>query len=223
MPSWLTILVDPKRSIESAEALFDAVYNYWTTLSKHDRPRLFLHGLSLGALGSEVSADLITLFEDPIQGAVFSGPPFPSTQWARITADRNPDSPQWLPTYRGGRLVRFANQFTPPVREQPWGKMRYVYTQYASDPMVFFSPELLYREPNWIKGERGRDVSPHLEWHPIVTFLQVGFDLPMATSVPVGYGHNYAPGDYIDAWRAVTDATDWSDEEISRLKSHFRP
>jgi len=142
LPSWMTILVDPRRSIESAGALFDAIYGYWTELPKEDRPKLYLHGLSLGALGSEASADLITLFEDPIQGGVFSGTPFPSRQRAKLTANRNPGSPPWLPTFRDSRLVRFMNQTTSPDTSQPWGPMRYVYVQYASDPMVFFSPSL---------------------------------------------------------------------------------
>ena len=34
LPSWITILVDPNRSIESAEALFDAIYNHWKELPK---------------------------------------------------------------------------------------------------------------------------------------------------------------------------------------------
>ena len=221
MPSWLTILVDPKRSIDSARALFDEVYSYWTTLPETQRPKLYLFGLSLGALGGEVSADLVTVFEDPIQGAVFSGPPFPSRQWQRVTADRDPNSPQWLPSYRDGRLVRFINQFSPPNQQQPWGPMRYVYIQYASDPMVFFSPSLLFSEPDWMRGERGVDVSPHLQWRPLVTFLQILFDLPMATSVPSGYGHNYSPRDYIEAWVAVLDPPEWSQEATARLKSHF--
>ena len=46
-------------------------------------------------------------------------------------------------------------------------------------------------------------MSPELRWYPIVMFLQTAFDLPMATAVPTGYGHNYAPESYIDAWVAV--------------------
>ncbi len=223
LPSWMTIIVDPKRSIESADVLFEVVYDYWKTLPENDRPRLYLQGLSLGSLGSEVSADLFKIFEAPIHGALWSGPPFPSTQWSEITAARNADSPQWLPTFKDGRLVRFTNQFSSLDPQQPWSPIRIVYLQYASDPMIFFSPNLVFRKPNWIYGERGPDVSPHLKWYPIVTFLQIGFDLPMATSVPDGYGHNYAPADYIDAWIAVTDPPNWSDEATERLKVLFEP
>ncbi|NNE34034.1 MAG: hypothetical protein HKN13_02285, partial [Rhodothermales bacterium] len=96
-----------------------------------------------------------------------------------------------------------------------------VYIQYASDPMTFFSPDLLFHQPDWLTGERGPDVSPHLRWYPIVTFLQIGFDLPLATSPPLGYGHSISPANYIDAWIAVTAPTDWTDQDTTRLKKLF--
>ena len=223
LPSWITILVDPYRSIESAEHLFEVVYTYWKTLPKDDRPKLYLQGLSLGSLGSERSADLYTTFEDPIQGALWSGPPFPSTQWNQIVSHRNPESPFWLPTYRDERLVRFTAQANAIRKDKPWGPIRNVYIQYASDPMVFFSPTLLYQRPEWLSGNRGPDVSPHLRWFPIVTFLQVAFDLPLATSIPIGFGHNYAPAHYIDGWDAVSQPNGWSGVELQRLKEHLKP
>lgn len=223
LPSWITILVDPERSRASAQVLFDAIYGYWKTLPKDSRPRLYLHGLSLGSLGSESSADLFMIFEDPIQGGVWSGPPFPSPVWSRVTVGRNPDSSMWLPRFRDGSMLRFtAQQNTLDAPDHRWGPMRFVYVQYASDPMIFFSPNLLYRKPQWLDDPRGPDVSPYLRWFPIVTFLQVGMDLPMATSVPIGYGHNYAPEHYIDAWIAVTAPEGWTPDDIQRLKQYFR-
>ena len=221
LPSWMTIIVDPERSIRSARALFEEIYGYWTTLPKENRPKLYLHGLSLGSLGSEVSANLFTIFEDPIQGAVWSGPPFPSTQWSRITQARNPDSPAWLPTFHDGALLRFTAQENALDSGKRWGTIRTVYIQYASDPMVFFSPSLLFKKPQWLQGERGPDVSPHLKWYPIVTFLQIAFDLPMADRVPIGYGHTYSPSSYIDAWIAVTQPPQWKTDDTRRLKKLF--
>ncbi|EMI16206.1 hypothetical protein RMSM_06874 [Rhodopirellula maiorica SM1] len=222
LPSWITILVDPNRSRDSARALFDEIYAYWRTLPKDDRPKLYLHGLSLGALGSEVCMDLFTLFEDPIQGGLWSGPPFPSTRWSAVTQGRNPDSPVWLPRFRDGSMLRFTGQQNSiDDFGDRWGPMRFVYIQHASDPMTFFHPSLMFRKPQWLSGERGPDVSPYLDWYPIVTFLQVACDLPMATSVPSGYGHNMSAANYIDAWVAVTDPSDWSKSDIERLKQRF--
>src|SRR4029079_17078652 len=132
LPSWITILVDPNRSRDTARALFDEVYGYWTKLPKDRRPNLYLHGLSLGALGSEASADLFTVFEDPIQGGLWSGPPFPSTVWSRFTAARNPDSLVWLPKFRDGSMLRFmGRENLLDQSAKRWGPMRFVYIQHA--------------------------------------------------------------------------------------------
>ncbi len=222
LPSWITILIDPERSRNSAQYLFNEIYNYWTRLPHERRPKLYLHGLSLGSLGSEASTDMFTIFADPIQGGLWSGPPFPSTDWIQLTRARNPGSPMWLPTFRDGSLVRFTGRESClQAQGDRWGPMRVVYVQHASDPMVFFSSSLLYSRPEWLQGQRGPDVSPYLNWCPIVTFLQVGFDLPMATSVPTGYGHNYAPSTYLDAWIAVTNPPQWTADDTRRLKELF--
>jgi uncharacterized membrane protein len=222
LPSWLTVLVDPTRSRDSAKYLFDEVYAYWKTLPADSRPRLYLHGLSLGALGSAASADLFTIFEDPIQGGLWSGPPFPSAVWSRAVQHRNAGSTVWLPKFRDGSMLRFTGrENTLDEGGKRWGPVRFVYIQHASDPMTFFSPELLYRKPDWLVGERGPDVSPYLKWCPIVTFLQAGFDLPMATTVPHGYGHNFAGSSYIDSWIEVTQPNDWSAADTKRLKELF--
>jgi uncharacterized membrane protein len=222
LPSWITILVEPAWPRDSARYLFEKVYDHWKNLPKDSRPKLYVHGLSLGALGSAASADLFTVFEDPIQGGLWSGPPFPSSVWVRATKYRNPRSPMWLPTFRDGSMLRFTGrEDSLDEGGSRWGPMRFVYIQHASDPMSFFAPELLYRKPAWLAGERGPDVSPYLSWYPIITFLQVGFDLPMATTVPAGYGHNFASASYIDAWIEVTDPKPWTNEQTTRLKELF--
>lgn len=132
-------------------------------------------------------------------------------------------TPPWMPTFRDSALVRFTAQQNHLDTGQRWGPIRDVYIQHASDPMVWFSPNLAWNRPDWLCEPRGPDVSPQLRWYPIVTFLQVAFDLPMATAVPVGYGHNYSPSSYIDAWIAVTDPVGWDAEKISLLKMTFEP
>lgn len=222
LPSWLILLVDPTRSTNSAKALFDEIYGYWTTLPKNARPELYLYGMSLGSLSTEVSADPFALLEDPVNGGVLVGPPFASTIWPVLTENRNPQSPYWLPTFRDGSLVRFtARENALDIPEAEWGDLRFVYVQYASDPMIFFSPDLLFEKPEWLIGERGPDVSPYLSWYPIVTFLQLAFDLPTSASVPAGYAHNYGAAGYIDAWLAVTQPDDWGNDDVERLKSMF--
>jgi uncharacterized membrane protein len=222
LESWLSLLVEPGYGAEAARALFSEVYGYWTKLPRDSRPKLYLYGLSLGALSSEQSADLFEVIGDPYQGALWSGPPFPSRIWNSITSHRNPGSPAWLPRFRDGSYVRFTNQKNAlAIPGAHWGPMRIVYLQYASDPATFFDYRSLYRAPDWMLAPRGPDVSPELRWYPVVTLLQLMLDMFRATDAPIGFGHVYAPAHYIEAWNEVTDLRDWSPAEITRLKQHL--
>lgn len=223
LASWLSLLAEPDYGAEAARALFRAVYGHWTTLPKESRPKLYLYGLSLGALSSEQSAELFEVIGDPYQGALWAGPPFPSRIWRKMTADRNAGTPAWLPRFRDGSYVRFTSQRNVlPEAGDHWGPMRIVYLQYASDPIVFYDPYSLYRQPPWMDMPRGPDVSPDFQWYPVVTFLQLTLDMAMATTTPMGLGHVYAGEHYIDPWIAVTDVTDWSAADVLRLKEKFR-
>jgi uncharacterized membrane protein len=218
----LSLLFQPEYGAEASRALFAEIYGYWTTLPKDKRPKLYLHGLSLGAMNSEKSAELFETIGDPIAGAVWSGPPFESRIWRSVTASRNPGSPAWLPEFRNSRFVRFMNQNGATVSaDVPWGPMRIVYLQYASDAITFFNYRDAYRRPAWMAAPRGPDVSPELGWYPIVTMLQLALDMGMANGTPMGFGHVYAPEHYVDAWVAVTDVRDWSTDALAKLKEQL--
>jgi len=222
LPSWLTLLVEPQASSRAAKALFNAVYDHWSSLAPDGRPRLYLHGLSLGAFGSADTVDFLTILSDPIDGALWGGPPFPSKFWNTITDGRHSDTPQWRPVFRDSSVIRFMNQDGfPDLGDANWGPFRVVYLQYASDPMTFFSLNLAYAEPDWLGPNRGPDVSPDLTFYPLVTFLQVAFDMIVSTDVPSGYGHNFAPNHYTDAWIEVTEPRNWSAADTKKLKEHF--
>lgn len=221
LASWLALLVEPDYGAETARALFSQVYGYWTTLPKEHRPKLYLHGLSLGAMNSAQSTDLFEVLGDPYAGALWSGPPFATRSWRTVTDGRNPGSPAWLPRFRDGSFVRFtAQENALNLPGAHWGPMRIVYLQYASDPITFFEYQSLYREPAWMYAPRGPDVSPSLRWYPIVTLLQLTLDVAMATTTPMGHGHVYAPEHYIDGWVQVM-GIDWPQADIDRLKAHF--
>jgi uncharacterized membrane protein len=218
----LSLLFQPEYGADAARALFAEIYGYWTTLAKDKRPKLYLHGLSLGAMNSEKSAELFETIGDPIAGAVWSGAPFESRIWRWVTANRNPGSPAWLPEFRDGRFVRFMNQNGPTVPpDAPWGSMRIVYLQYASDAITFFDYRDAYRRPAWMEAPRGPDVSPELRWYPIVTMLQLALDMGMANGTPMGFGHVFAPEHYVDAWVTVTDVRDWSTDALAKLKEQL--
>ena len=219
LSSPLTLFLDPETGGVTARAVFRQIYGYWRSLPRDQRPKLYLHGLSLGALNSERSFQMFDLLEDPFDGAVWAGPPFASSQWAAATRARNPGTPIWLPQFQDGSLVRFMNQdgsSTPAGT--PWGPLRAVYLQYGSDAVTFFDRDGFFREPELLKGPRPPDVSPHMTWYPVVTNLQVGLDTSLSMSAPMGFGHVYAPSDYLDAWIEAAGPGDWSPQELDRLR-----
>lgn len=223
LASPFSLLFQPDYGEEAARALFLAVYNHWKTLPADERPALYLHGLSLGAMHSEKSLALFEMLADPIQGALWSGPTFNSEGWRQLTRDRNSGSPEWLPVFRDGSFVRFMNQHgQAPGNGQHWGPMRVMYLQYASDAVTFFDQRALYRQPDWMREPRGPDVSSALTWYPVVTMLQLALDLGLTMVTPMGYGHVYAPEHYLQAWAQVAPAPGWSEQALENLKQHLR-
>lgn len=224
LPSPLALIAEGAYGAETARALFAEIYGYWTQLPRDARPRLYLHGVSLGALNSELSFHLHDVLADQFNGALWVGPPFRSEAWNTIVAERDPATPQWLPRYRDGRVVRFMNQFTRlDDGGGEWGPLRMAYLQYASDPITFFSVGSAWREPEWMRAPRGPDISPKLRWFPLVTMLQLAADMAAgAPASPPGFGHNFAAVDYINAWVSLTEPDGWGAADVERLKARFR-
>jgi uncharacterized membrane protein len=217
----LSLLTQASDGAAMARAMFAAVYGRWRAMPRDSRPRLFLNGLSLGSFNSDISFDLYDIIDDPFDGALWVGAPFRHATWKRVTAQRDAGSPPWLPVFRGGAVVRFANQDQRLDRGvAKWGNFRIGFLQYASDPITFFSSESAWREPEWMREPRGPDVSPDLHWFPVVTMLQLAADMVVG-STPRGFGHEYAAEDYIDAWFALTGPEGWTEAELARLREHF--
>jgi uncharacterized membrane protein len=201
--------------------MFDTVYGYWRTLPADTRPDLYMYGLSLGSFGAQSVLGSFELLNEPINGAFLSGPPFVNPLHTRLTAERDAGTPAWRPIYNEGRTARFTIQ-EPTLENLPgqsaeWGPMRVAYLQHGSDPVVFFSPKLFLSEPAWLEGERAPDVSPDLNWFPLVTGWQVAFDLAGAGSVPWGYGHLYPASENTTSWAAVTQPPGWTNAQITEL------
>jgi uncharacterized membrane protein len=218
----LTMFVDPYTGREMARALFREIYGYWHTLPRDKRPKLYLHGLSLGAQNSEWSFEFFELMGDPIDGALWVGPPWTARYWRAATEARNPGTPAWRPQFGDSSFVRFMNQQgSGAPHGATWGPMRIVYLQYASDAITFFNEAWFFREPDWLQPPRGLDVSAKMRWYPVVTMLQTAMDMPLSMNTPLGFGHAYAPTDYLAAWIEVTGRDDWTPQQIARLKQHL--
>lgn len=219
LPSWISLLADQDEVRETSQVVFRAIHEYWSTLPEDQRPEIYLHGLSLGSYGVESILTSIDIINEPIDGALMVGPPFVNAMWNELVADRDPGTSPATPIYQGGRTVRFTNEASALDRPgAEWGNTRVVYLQHASDPVVFFSPSLFWRQPDWLlEGQRGSEISDEFQYIPIITGWQVMMDLPAAGSIPEGYGHLYTKQANAEAWIAVTQPEGWAEEDTERL------
>ena len=219
LPSWISILADQETTKKTSQVVFNTVHDYWSTLPPESRPEVHLFGLSLGSFGVESILTSINIINEPIDGALLTGPPFVNELWAEVTDNRDEGSPAWQPIYEEGRTVRFTaleNALDRPTGE--WQDTKVVYLQHASDAITFFSGDLTFSEPDWLKpGQRGPDVSDKMRWRPIVTMWLVAADLPGAGAVPRGHGHLYQSGEYLDGWVGISRPDGWTDENTSEL------
>jgi len=218
LPSWLSFLVDKENARHAGQALFEAVDRLVRQLPEGQRPKLVVFGESLGSFGGEAPFMSLNNVLARTDGALFSGPTFQNTIWTDLTSTRDPGSPEWLPIYDDGRNVRFMARAGNLARpKDPWDHPRVVYLQHASDPIAWWTPDLVFSKPDWLREPRGYDVLPQTRWIPVVTFLQVSADMAVAVDVPDGHGHRYVAG-VADGWAAVLSPPGWTSEKTARLR-----
>ncbi len=218
LPSWLSFLVDKENARQAGQALFEAVDRLIRLLPEGQRPKLVVFGESLGSFGGEAPFMSLNNVLARTDGALFSGPTFNNTIWTDLTATRDAGSPEWLPIYNDGKNVRFVARPSNLGRpDAPWAHPRVVYLQHASDPIAWWTPGLLFKEPDWLKEKRGYDVLPQTRWIPVVTFLQVTADMAVAVDVPAGHGHRYV-GDVANGWAAVLSPPGWTPDKTDKLR-----
>ncbi|NYJ07574.1 alpha/beta hydrolase [Petropleomorpha daqingensis] len=218
LPSWLSFLVDQAKARDAGRALFDAVYGVWANLPQGSRPKLYVFGESLGTFGGEAAFSGLADIVNRTDGVLWAGPPNFNDLWRGLVADRESGSPEWRPVVDDGKTARFADE--PQDLSQPpgpWSTPRVVYLQNASDPIVWWSPRLIFSHPDWLRGTRGPDVSQSMVWIPFVTFWQVTADMVFAVNVPDGHGHKYS-ADYANGWADVAQPPNWTDADTQRLR-----
>jgi uncharacterized membrane protein len=218
LPSWLSFLVDKENARRAGQALFEAVDRRVRQLPEGQRPKLVVFGESLGSFGGEAPFMSLNNILARTDGALFSGPTFNNTVWLQLTATRDAGSPEWLPVYNDGRNVRFVARPSDLGRPAtPWGHPRVVYLQHASDPIAWWTPDLLFKSPDWLREKRGYDVLPQTQWIPLVTFLQVSADMAVAVDVPDGHGHHYV-ADVANGWADVLSPPGWTPDKTAKLR-----
>jgi uncharacterized membrane protein len=222
LPSWISFLGDREKSMESGRLMIDAIHNRWLALAPDRRPKLVLYGESLGSMGGQGAFGwLPDIARMGFSSVLWVGPPNASPLWMAITVRRDPGTPEVEPRYDNGRTVRFSDATNSEeiARDtaQPWEGTRVLFLQHPSDPIVWWSEDLLFNRPDWLREPPGRDRTASMRWYPIVTFWQVAADMTNAVSVPGGHGHNY--GDFVlDGWAAVAPPDGWTPEDTERIR-----
>ncbi|QGU06790.1 hypothetical protein COCCU_04210 [Corynebacterium occultum] len=222
LPSPVHFLAGGDEVNQAGRELITPVIDWWNTLPADTRPKLYLYGESLGSTGVEAAFSGIRDIANSVDGILLTGPPNFNSLWRAFVDRRDPGSSEVLPEYGGGTVVRFAEN-EEQIRnyaygDYAWGPTRVLYIQHPSDPVVWWSPKLILREPDWLDEQPGFDRLPAMTWMPLITFLQVSADLPMAQAVPDGHGHNYGDA-MLDGWAAIAgEDSGFSVPQIQELK-----
>ena len=226
LPSWISFLADQQKSIQAARAMVDAVHRRWLHWPPAQHPVLALYGESLGSLAGQGAFEFLPdIAEKNVTSVLWVGPPNASGLWKALTVRRDPGTPEVQPRYDNGRTVRFAQASGPEeiaaVAVSAWDRPRVLFMQHASDPVVWWSTDLLFRRPDWLSEPPGFDRSPSMRWYPIVTFWQVSADMAgnitNSTTTPTGHGHNYGDSQ-LDGWVAVAAPEGWTVVDTDRIR-----
>ena len=227
LPSWISFMVDKEKAASSATAIYEAVFAWWSQLPEAERPRLIVFGESLGSFGSESSISgssieaSMTRIVDGADGVLWAGPTEPNPVWGQVIAAREPGTPVWRPVYDGGAMARVANTTDEiDADDGGWATPRVLHLHHPSDPVGYWSWDILWSRPDWTKAPIGYDVSPRVAWYPFVTFWQVVADLMAGFDAPAGFGHNYSPH-LARAWTAIAPADGWTAADTERLDAHL--
>jgi uncharacterized membrane protein len=218
LPSWISYLVDKAKAQEAGRTLFDAIYGVWAKLPADQRPKLVISGESLGSFGGEAAFTGANDMANTTDGILFAGPPNFNTLFRVFSDNRDAGSPEVQPIYQNGQIVRFTNDAAKaiPPEGKPWNGTRVLYLMNPSDPIVWWSPNLIFNQPDWISEPPGKDVLGTMFWMPLITFWQVTADLPFATGVPAGHGHRYSGG-YVYGWNAVLRPAGITGQDLTNL------
>lgn len=217
LPSWISFVVDKQKAQTAGRELFNQVYDAWEQLPQNHRPKLVVTGLSLGSFGAQAAFSGEADLQNRTDGAIFMGTPNDTELWRQFTSDRDAGSPQIQPIYNNGKTVRFGAKVSAATNlHAVWKTPRVIYLQHPSDPIVWWSPQLILNKPDWLKEPRGSDVVKNINWFPFVTFAQVTIDQFFGVTAPNGHGHNY--GDQTaQAWEAILPSSFSSNEFNAKL------
>ncbi|MDO5728639.1 MAG: alpha/beta-hydrolase family protein [Actinomycetaceae bacterium] len=208
VPSAIAFIREFDSPLVAGQALYDTVMKAINERPAEKRPAVYLTGVSLGSLGSQAPFANEAQIIEGVDGAVWVGTPYSSPLWQTLTNNRHKGTPQVAPVVSNGHHIRFINRVSH-VRTDVYGRElgewkfpRVVYLQHPSDPVVWWSPRLFNREPDWLREHAGNDVNPSMRWTRGATMVQVMADTPLAGTAPDGHGHTYHR-ELVPVWKNV--------------------
>lgn len=224
MPSALHFLAGGDQVRAAGQELLGPLITWWNELPEDHRPKLYLYGESLGTTGVEAAFSRLRDVVNSVDGILLTGPPHFNPLRTQFVTRRDPGSTETAPVYADGLVVRFANDEEhvrqwATTRDPDWGPARMLYVQHTSDPVAWWSFDMILREPDWLSEPAPPGHERAMTWMPFVSFLQVSADLPVAAQAPIGYGHNY--GDSVLAGFAAIGDVDLTPARLTELENQL--
>ncbi|WJY89346.1 alpha/beta hydrolase [Corynebacterium confusum] len=225
MPSAFHFLAGGEQVERAGQEFITPIVDWWNTLPRDDRPRLYLYGESLGTTGIEAAFSGVRDIANSVDGILLTGPPHFNRLRTQFVERRDPGTTEINPVYAGGLVVRFATTSAQArewasLPEQDWGPTRMLYIQHTSDPVSWWSPGLAWREPDWMSEDTQVSRGSTMSWFPVITSLQVAADLPGAKNVPDGVGHNYGES-VIDGFVSIAGSELAAERDPGELHRQF--
>lgn len=210
LPSALALITARDQPPEVGRLLFDAVAARRAALPAGQHPGLYVGGESLGGYGGNGAFSSPGDMLKKVDGGLWTGTPSFTPLQAQLTDERAYGSTAVNPVVDGGRHIRFAGSPRELTQDQfghdlgSWDAPRVVYLQHDTDPVVWWSTDLVLTAPQWLNepGPPGTPMSV-MSFLPVVTFWQLTADMAMSNSVPGGYGHRYFETETVPAWAGV--------------------
>ncbi len=204
LPSAVTMVSSKQIPVHASRLLFEAIEARIAKLPVEARPKLFVNGESLGAFGSNGIFDSPADMMARCAGGLWTGCPNFTPILRQLLALRDHDSSYVEPVVDNGRHFRFAADPSASVPGgESWLEPRFLYIQNVTDPVVYWTPRLLWERPDWVDDAPAGSTMAAMRYFPFITFWQISADMPVCRFVEAGYGHKYHARQTVPGWVRV--------------------
>lgn len=184
VPSWQAFVSSPDAAGDSAIAVLRAVDRRLAAVPPAQRPRVYLVGQSLGAVGADAARAWAARTGTHLDGTVLAGPPAGTVEALPACAPRvvlaNRDDP--VTVFGTALLWRPARPFADRNTAAGNTADRNTPDSNTADSNTADSSTA---------GRYTADDGDRRPWLPVVSMIGTLLDLPGALAVPIGHGHRY--------------------------------